>query len=636
MKRRLSSPNAGSSVVNTINILQGGTSAITSVQARSNINAASTSLLGQPNGIVSLDSKGKLSIQQIDTLLNTVAVFADATEVPLGETISFKINDYNIFSDYTVSCTYGKVYRKDDIIYYEASANVQSDIIVINGRELSLNITETKPNKPIIQFPINNSTNVNTEFTIIASPYSSKSGNTHASTDWEVALDDIFNNIVISSYNNLSNLTTLNIAGLSKETNYYVRVRYRDNEGRLSNWSDIILFKSLYIPYPSLEVKKFYGNIPEVNANFGYSIDISENGKVVTVGAPYASSQSGAVTNYRYDADMDYWDEYDSLSASNAASGNLFGYSVAISANGVNTAVGSPGTLTNKGSAYIFNYNPTLQTSTEVAILTASDGVSGDNFGHSIAISADGTKVAIGAYGDYSSKGSVYIFKYDADIMLWIEDTKLVPMFATAGDKVGFSVDISADGNIVAIGAPGSNSNTGAVYVYRYDANSMLWVDDFVITASNGLSGDQFGYSLSMSNDGNTIIVGTIGRNSGKGAAYIFEYDDNTIIWSESAYIENNTLPINSRLGLDVSINTTKDLIVISSDSYNNSEGAVFIYTYSNSSWNLKKTLQASDKATDDKFGQSVALTPSGSHLIVGSHQDDNSQSNSGTVYLFT
>ena len=103
----------------------------------------------------------------------------------------------------------------------------------------------------------------------------------------------------------------------------------------------------------------------------------------------------------------------------------------------------------------------------QLSKLVASDGAANDYFGSSVSISADGTTALIGAYYD-DSKGSAYIFKYNGTS--WSQQTKLVASDGATGDLFGYSVSISADGTTALVGAYNDDdkgSNSGSVYVFK-------------------------------------------------------------------------------------------------------------------------------------------------------------------------
>ena len=208
------------------------------------------------------------------------------------------------------------------------------------------------------------------------------------------------------------------------------------------------------------------------------------------------------------------------LTASDASVGEFYGLSVAIDGDIAVTGARGGGNFT--GSSYV--YERILGVWTEVKKLTASDGASNDTFGTSVAIS--GTTIIIGAPGDDGTgfdEGSAYIFEKG---VTWpaTETKKIVASDAAVFDNFGFSVGIS--GTIAIIGArtdDGVGSNEGSAYIFE---KGVTWpsTETVKLVASDAFPGGQFGFSVGIS--GTIAIVGTPFDDDGgtqSGSAYIFE-----------------------------------------------------------------------------------------------------------------
>jgi hypothetical protein len=155
--------------------------------------------------------------------------------------------------------------------------------------------------------------------------------------------------------------------------------------------------------------------------------------------------------------------------------------------------------------------------------LIASDGASSDYFGYSVAV--DGDTVVVGArYDDDNGvdSGSAYVYRFDGTD--WIE-TKLLASDGATDDRFGISA--SVDGDTVVVGAYGDDdngSNSGSAYVYTFDGSS--WIETKLI-ASDGASSDRFGISASV--DGDTVVVGSDyddDNGSSSGSAYVYDLNE--------------------------------------------------------------------------------------------------------------
>jgi hypothetical protein len=216
------------------------------------------------------------------------------------------------------------------------------------------------------------------------------------------------------------------------------------------------------------------------------------------------------------------------LTASDGVEDDLFGVSVAMS--GDTIVVGAPlhpvgNNQQGPGAAYVF-VEPSggWGNMTQTAELTASDGQPFDQFGYSVAI--DNDTIVVGAdvdvIGMNQAQGAAYVFvRPPGGWTNMTETAKLTASDGSANDQFGFSVSIS--GNTVAIGAIGNPDGTyqGAGYVFVKPATG--WVSmtqTAALTASDGVSEDEFGFSTSLSS--NTAVFGVRGLNQVSGAAYVF------------------------------------------------------------------------------------------------------------------
>ena len=199
----------------------------------------------------------------------------------------------------------------------------------------------------------------------------------------------------------------------------------------------------------------------------------------------------------------------------------------------------------NSGSSYVFR-NVDHQW-IEVAKLTPSDAGANDRFGHNIAM--DRNVAMIGApfaQNSGAQAGAVYVFNQANGN--WSESQKLVSTDLAAADSYGISICI--DGNMAVIGASGDNSSTGSAYVFEF--NGVSWQQVAKLSALNGVTGDEFGQSVSIK--GNWIVIGAWRRDSQRGAAYIFSKNGNN--WTQNdSLIPSDGMPFD-QFGYDVVIDS--------------------------------------------------------------------------------
>jgi len=368
---------------------------------------------------------------------------------------------------------------------------------------------------------------------------------------------------------------------------------------------------------------------------FGWSVSISDDGLTAIVGALYDDdngSNSGSAYVYKYINAS--WSQTQKLTASDGVAGDFFGRSVSISGDGLTAIVGANGDDdrgSNSGSAYVYKYINASWSQTQK--LTASDGVASDFFGRSVSISGDGLTAIVGADGDDdrgTNSGSAYIYKYiNAS---WSQTQKLTASDGAASDGFGYSVSISGDGLTAIVGAYRDNSSTGAAYIYKYINNA--WTQQ-KITASDRAVGDVFGWSVAISDDGLTAIVGAYRDILSSGSAYIYKYNNGA--WSQTQKLTASGGAANDYFGYSVSISGNGLTVIVGAyedDDKGTNSGSAYIYKYINASWSQTQKLTASDGAADDRFGYSVSISGNGLTAIVGANGNDDNGSSSGSAYI--
>jgi hypothetical protein len=300
----------------------------------------------------------------------------------------------------------------------------------------------------------------------------------------------------------------------------------------------------------------------------------------------------------------------------------------------------------------LFSYNDTSDVWTESAYIKASNTGASDEFGYSLAFSADATVLAIGAYQESNpatgvttdgtngsetpnisgatSSGAVYLFNKSGGT--WSQIAYVKASNTTARDNFGRSLDLSSDGHTLAVGAQeeengavgitngSTNTESGKVVdsgaVYLFSDSSGNWIQTAYIKASNTGTSDRFGHSVSIDADGSTLAVG--------------------------AYLEDN-----SATGVITDDSEGLGDIGTEADS-----GAVYLFDNDGVNWTQTAYIKASNTNAGDGFGYDVVLSSDGNTLAVGAFSEDSSltgittdgsetsaattEAESGAVYLFT
>jgi|SRR5210317_420866 len=251
--------------------------------------------------------------------------------------------------------------------------------------------------------------------------------------------------------------------------------------------------------------------------------------------------------------------------------------------------------------------------------ILAFDGAAGARFGYSVAVGSG--RIVVGAYGDdvgaNTNQGSVYIHDLNGNIL-----NKITASDGAAFDLFGFSVAIGGDR--IVVGAFYGASTYGSAYIFDLDGNQLA-----KLTASDGAASDFFGNSVAIGSG--RIVVGAyrddVGANTNQGSAYIFDLDG-----TQLAKITASDGAASTAFGGSIAIGSDKIVVGAYVDDVgaNGNQGSVYIFDLDGTQ--LTK-ITASDGAASDFFGISVAV--GGNKIVVGSYQDDDNGTASGSVYTY-
>ncbi len=333
------------------------------------------------------------------------------------------------------------------------------------------------------------------------------------------------------------------------------------------------------------------------------------SGDTAVVGAVGQANFRGAA--YVFVRSGTTWSQQQKLTASDGAGGDEFG---ALAVDGDTILVGANGAPLNAtgfaGAVYVFVRSGT--TWTQQAKLTASDIAANARFGVSVALSGD--RAVIGAtgaiVGGFADAGAVYVFERTG--ATWTQKAKLTASDAAASARFGLSVALSG-GTIVA-GALDADTDgltdNGAAYVFV--GSGTTWTQQAKLTASDKQGNDEFGHRVALSGD--TALVGS--RNAGassQGIVYAFVRSGTT--WSQQARLQGSSGSAPGQFGHSMAL--SGDMALIGSAASDFARGQVYVFTRSGTTWTEQSIVKPSDLQLGDGFGASVAM--SGGTALVGS-----------------
>ncbi|AYO23355.1 hypothetical protein D0856_26240 [Vibrio owensii] len=331
-----------------------------------------------------------------------------------------------------------------------------------------------------------------------------------------------------------------------------------------------------------------------------------------------------------------------------------------------------------------------------IGLLKASNTDSNDNYGNAVAVSNDGSTIAVSAFKESgiandptanraALSGAVYVYRKTNNI--WNEVAYLKAPNADDKDEFGYAIALSGDGNTLAVStineassATGIDGNqldnlapaSGAVYLYVNSGSS--WQSQAYIKSSNSNLVDSFGFSVSLDSDGTTLLVGAPGESSSaqsingdetdntgslSGAAYVFELQNNQ--WAQTAYLKSTNSDKLDSFGYDVALSEDGLTVVVGSpgedsnatsvngdemDNSSDNSGSAYVFVHNGTTWAQDSYLKASNSDSEDQFGHSVDVNSDGTVIAIGAfneasdseingNESDNSASGAGAAYLF-
>jgi hypothetical protein len=464
-------------------------------------------------------------------------------------------------------------------------------------------------------------------------------------------------------------------------------------------------------------------------ALMGSTLAISRDGSTLAVAAPHEDGGSRGVNGdqadnsvygsgavYVFTHNGDAWIQQAYLKASDPSLLDNFGFGVALSGDG-NTlavsanyedsnAIGIDGDPTDDsaeeaGAVYVFSRS--ADSWSQRAYLKPSNTDPGDRFGFSLALSDDGSTLAVGAIGEDSAAriingdqadnaapeaGAVYVFGRHGES--WTQQAYLKASNTEAGDMYGFCVALSADGDTLGVcgfdedssaeGIGGDQADnrargSGAVYVLeRYDGT---WRQQAYVKASNTTVQAAFGTAIALSADGNTLAVCACdedGLDPGVGAAQwqadvpaaertraiegsagaVYVYRREGPAWAFDTYIKSSNIGPNDIFGSRLALSADGTVLAAAApqergggsginpsiaDSSAPESGAVYLFVRTAQSWRQEAYVKANDASEYDAFGSGVALNGAGNVLAVTAPGADGATSDlrdAGAAYLFT
>ena len=354
------------------------------------------------------------------------------------------------------------------------------------------------------------------------------------------------------------------------------------------------------------------------SSQFGQSVSLSGDGSQALIGAPAFSASAGKVFFYGHPDAKPTLQGISVAEFTGPTGGSQFGYSVSLSSDGNTALVGAYQWNAYTGKAFV--YTRSGSTWTYQADLPHSLGES-SYFGYCTALSADGNTALVGVYNWSSRTGKVLVYTRSGST--WTQQADL-PHALEAGNQFGVSVALSADGNTALVGANVWNLSTGKVFVYTRSGST--WTQQADLPHSLGTN-STFGNSVALSADGNTALVGAYAWSISTGKALVYTRSGSS--WTQQADLPH--VLGQSQFGYSVSLSADGNTALVGAPYWNSGTGKAFVYTRSGSTWTQQADLPHS--LGTSYFGASVSLSADGNTALVGTPYWN---SNTGKALVYT
>ena len=312
-------------------------------------------------------------------------------------------------------------------------------------------------------------------------------------------------------------------------------------------------------------------------SEFGYSVALSADGNTALIGGPKYEGTSGAAwvftrsgTTWTQRAEL-HGNPFDKDPYTLTPNDDGFGASVALSADGTTALVGGNTHDENVGEAFVFR-GVGSRWVREGKPLTGSGGIGAPGFGTSVALSGNGQTAVVGGSNDNQAAGAVWVFVRSGTT--WREESS--KLTASGESKFGFfgcSVALSSDGDTLLVGACSNSANQGAAWLFTRTGST--WRQGPKLTAEGGSQRGLFGLSVALSSNGATALIGGPGSDRGDGGAWVFSRSTSTWLQQGSKLTASREVGAGS-FGYSVALSSDAQTALIGAPGDNHNKGGAW------------------------------------------------------------
>jgi antitoxin component YwqK of YwqJK toxin-antitoxin module len=370
--------------------------------------------------------------------------------------------------------------------------------------------------------------------------------------------------------NNISNITVFGVStSISSDGNTVVIGGSSENVNEGAAWV-YTRTEGLW----SFKQKLVGTNLIGTASRQGVGVSISGDGNTIASGG--YNDDGGIGATWIFTKIGTVWIEQQKLvGTGDVAVDQQQGRSVSLNYNGNVVAIGGWFANNKGGATWVFNRSGVNWT--QVGNKLTGTGGTGElqTQGISVSLSSNGKTLAVGGYEDNGGKGAVWIFTETGGV--WTQQgNKLIGNNSTNDAEQGYSVSLSSNGNVLAMGGPkDTNDNKGAVWIFNRSGETWTQQGE-KITSVLAVVGTLFGISVALSANGKTLAIGSIHHNNLEGAVWMFTQSEN--IWSEQEILVGTGGDGNIISQGKVAINEDGSVIVSGASSDNIRTGAFWIF----------------------------------------------------------
>jgi FG-GAP repeat len=392
---------------------------------------------------------------------------------------------------------------------------------------------------------------------------------------------------------------------------------------------------------PFVQQAKLTGGGEEGKGQFGISVSLSADGSTALVGAVSDESEVSKKEEplgaaWVFTRNGSTWTQQGPKLTAKAGEEEVdgrFGKSVNLSADGSTALIGAPFDAGFAGSAWVFTRSGSTWTQQGPKLTGGGEEVGEGRFGTGVSLSASGDTALVGGEGDNGVAGAAWVFTRSGST--WTQQgPKLTGGKEEVGEgRLGESVALSGDGNTALVGGYGDNGGIGAAWVFTRSGSTWTQQGPKLKAASGEEVGDgAFAFSVALSGEGNTALVGSPGDKGGFGAAYVFTRSGSS--WTQQGTkLTGSETTSESEFGTGAALSETGETALVGGEGDSAGAGAAWVFARSGSTWSEQGSkLTGGGEEGGGLLGQSVALSADGDTAIAGGEGDDTSR---GAAWAF-